>query len=349
MQPLGVIGGVLDRHSREIAEQHRLPGQRERAGDQRLRRDHGGGAGEQDQQEGGRARRHLLVERVPELVLDGRGVAQDQRALPQVAQHECREDEEGPRQANGPDAEMPHVRVERLAAGHDQDDRAEDQHAVESMAEEEGGTMMRREGPEDRRILAEMIDAERRHRGEPGHHHRAEELADIPGPATLDGEQGEEDDARERHDVIRQARADVRQPFHGAEDGDCRRDHAVAIEQGGADHGQERHAGDLAAASRMGPEPVGDDRQQGEDPPLTVVVGLHDEGQILDRDHHDERPEHQREDAEQVGGDEAGLVGAGGQQALLQGVERAGADVAEDHAERAERHRRQAPPVRRRV
>ena len=49
-------------------------------------------------------------------------------------------------------------------------------------------------------------------------------------------------------------------------------------------------------------EAFGDDRQQRENPPFTVVVGTHDEGQVLDRDHHDQRPEHQREDAEQIGG-----------------------------------------------
>ena len=73
--PLGVIRGVLDRHAGEIAEQHRLPGQRERPGNQGLGRDHGGGAREQDQQVGGHARRHQREEGVVERPPDGGGSA----------------------------------------------------------------------------------------------------------------------------------------------------------------------------------------------------------------------------------------------------------------------------------
>ena len=125
------------------------------------------------------------------------------------------------------------------------------------------------------------------------------------------------------------------EPLDGAQDRNRRRDHAVAIEQGGADHGQECHAGDLATLGRTRSESLGDDRQQGENSALAVVVGTHDEDQVLDRDHEDECPEHERQNSEQVGGN-AGVLTSRGVQTLFQGVQRAGANVAEDHAERTE-------------
>jgi hypothetical protein len=48
-----------------------------------------------------------------------------------------------------------------------------------------------------------------------------------------------------------------------------------------------------------------DEREQGEDPPLAVVVGAHDEGQVLHRHDERDRPDHEREGAEHV------RVGAG--------------------------------------
>jgi hypothetical protein len=39
---------------------------------------------------------------------------------------------------------MPHVRIQRLATGDGQNDRAEDQHAMNAVAEEEARPMVRR-------------------------------------------------------------------------------------------------------------------------------------------------------------------------------------------------------------
>jgi hypothetical protein len=67
-----------------------------------------------------------------ERVGDGAGVAQDERPLTEVAEHERREDEGEPRQADGPCAEVAHVGVERLAAGDREHDDAEDGKAPDS-------------------------------------------------------------------------------------------------------------------------------------------------------------------------------------------------------------------------
>src|SRR5207248_3482968 len=80
------------------------------------------------------------------------------------------------------------------------------------------------------------------------------------------------------------------------------------------------------------------ERGQGHDAALAVVVGAEDEPDVLDRHDQRDRPEDHRDDAVDVtrrGSHRAVVDGEDG----LDGVERAGADVAEDDAERAERQR----------
>jgi hypothetical protein len=82
-----------------------------------------------------------------------------------------------------------------------------------------------------------------------------------------------------------------------------------------------------------------DKRHQGQDPALAVVVGPHDEQQVLDADDDDQRPENEREDTEDVRlGD--GQFMAVATERLPEGVERAGADVAVHDPERAESEER---------
>ena len=76
-------------------------------------------------------------------------------------------------------------------------------------------------------------------------------------------------------------------------------------------------------------------RQQREDAALAVVVGPHDEDQVLDRDDDDQRPEDQRQHAEDVGRASTAMR-VRAVEALAQRVQRAGADVAVDDAERRE-------------
>ena len=81
----------------------------------------------------------------------------------------------------------------------------------------------------------------------------------------------------------------------------------------------------------------GDERQ---DPALALVVGAQHEGDIFDRDDDRQRPEDQRQHAEHLLG--RGRRAAGrGMQRLAQRIDRAGADVAIDDAERAEHQQRQ--------
>ena len=73
-----------------------------------------------------------------------------------------------------------------------------------------------------------------------------------------------------------------RRALDGGEHRDGRGDHAVAVEERGAEQA-EQHEDPPAAAH--GWTSRGDQRGEREDPALAVVVGPHDEGQVLEGDH----------------------------------------------------------------
>jgi hypothetical protein len=133
----------------------------------------------------------------------------------------------------------------------------------------------------------------------------------------------------------------VLQAFDGREHRDGRRDDAVAIEQRRPDHAEEEdHHRALAAGfakSLLGQS------HQGQGPALALVVGAHEEDDVLDRHEQGHGPEDQRHHAQHrmLGRRRAARMG----QSLAQGVERAGADVAEHHADRAKGHGDEAVPL----
>ena len=69
---------------------------------------------------------------------------------------------------------------------------------------------------------------------------------------------------------------------------------------------------------------------QGHDAAFALVAGAQNEQHVLERHHPEQRPEDQREDAQHALGVDSHAVMPG--EHLLEGVERAGADVAVDHA-----------------
>ena len=78
--------------------------------------------------------------------------------------------------------------------------------------------------------------------------------------------------------------------------------------------------------------------QERQNAALSLVVRLHDEGEVLHGDDCDERPDDEREDAQDVV--VRGRDGVFPFDAFFDGVERARADVAENDAERADDQRR---------
>jgi hypothetical protein len=71
--------------------------------------------------------------------------------------------------------------------------------------------------------------------------------------------------------------------------------------------------------------------QQGDDAAFATIVGPQDEDAVLDRDDDDQRPQDEGQDPKHHLRRQATMAGSMG--GFLQGVEWAGADVAEDHTQ----------------
>jgi hypothetical protein len=124
--------------------------------------------------------------------------------------------------------------------------------------------------------------------------------------------------------------------FHGAEHRDRRRDQPVAVQQGGAEHPEGDGGGGDPSQTLAAPRsralllPRDEQGGEGENAALTVIVGAHHEGQVLDRDDDHERPEHDRGDAVGARRVDVEIVVL---ERLAHGVQRARADVAVDDPE----------------
>ena len=156
-----------------------------------------------------------------------------------------------------------------------------------------------------------------------------------PAPFLLHHEQPDQDDDGQRHHGRRQRRRVDLEAFDRAQHRDRRRDGAVAVEQGGADQSDDQKLG--APGSRLGVAGR-QQRQQRHDAAFAAVVGAQDQQRVFERNDQDQRPQDQRHHAEDRLRRERPAMG-GGLGRFLQRIERAGADVAIDDAERADRGR----------
>ena len=174
--------------------------ERERAADQRLRRD--------DRRRASRARpaRRSAAPRGT-IAKNGfaasRGIGEHERALPKYASKSDGKTRQSHASRIGLRAEVAHVRVERLAAGDREHDRAEHEEARACRDAAKKRTAWRGiDRAEDARVLARCarapsppIDEE------PDDHHRPEEAADALGSALWIAKRPTQDRARDRDDV----------------------------------------------------------------------------------------------------------------------------------------------------
>ena len=316
---------VNDLHARRIAELDALLCQRERARDQRLRRDDRRRRGDDEQ---GPLER-IGCQEIKRVACRG-GLAQQQRALAKVVEQESREHGGEPRDANGPLAEMPHVGIQRLRTRHRQYHGAEGKKPGDAVVAKEQHTVPRIGRRQHARRRHDRADAECGDRHEPHQHDRPERRAYSGRPEPLHHEQREENDQRDRHHDVREGRVPDLESFHGAEHRNGRCDHAVSVQQRGAEQseGDERESPTLVVGPAL---LLKQQRQQGEDSSLAPVVRTQNEHDVLDTDHQHQRPENQGKYAENVlwrWRDAVFLL-----EALTQGVQRARADVAIDDAE----------------
>jgi hypothetical protein len=154
---------------------------------------------------------------------------------------------------------------------------------------------------------------------------------------ALHAVQDHQHDDGQRHHVVRQRRRGHFQALDRAQHRDRRRDHAVAVEHGGAEDADDHQR---ITPARVARDRVQRERHQGHDAALAAVVGAQHQGHVFQRHDHRQAPEDQGHDAEQVGRSQRQAVG--GVEDGLECVQRARADVAVDDADRSQGQRRKA-------
>ncbi|KAG1196020.1 hypothetical protein G6F35_013076 [Rhizopus arrhizus] len=150
----------------------------------------------------------------------------------------------------------------------------------------------------------------------------------------LDRKQRHQHDQRDRHHPPVQRMRHDPDAFQCRQHGDRGRDHAVAIEQRRAKNAQhDQHPAHLAftIAHRQ--------LQQRQRTAFAAVVGAQHQRHVLQGHHHHQHPEQDGQHAQQMRRLQVGMH-AQARQAGAQGVQRAGADVAIHHAQRAHDERR---------
>ncbi len=253
--------------------------------------------------------------------------------MPEIVQREAGQHDREPGQPNGPAAEVAHVGIHRLAAGHGQEYRAQDGEAGRwRCVQEVGQGVKRADGGEHLRLARDTAEAEDGEHHEPGEHHRSEDAADEPCPAPLHEEQADQDGEGEGHHRRGEpGRVDL-EALDRAQHRDRRRDRPVAIEQRRSDQAKDQKR--AAPAARRGVAHAEDGKHR-DDAALPAIVGAQDQDRVFERDDDDERPQDERENAENSL--RRGRVASRGSPGRFpEGVERAGADVAIDDAKRAQ-------------
>ena len=318
-------GGVPDFEARQQAELHRLPRQGIGTRDDGLARDRRGSRGEDDQRQAHRFRRQQ-IERIGER----RRVGQDQRALPEIIQQQRRQDEQEPRRLDRLAAEMPEVGVERLRPGHDQEDGTERNQPDEVMVRDEREPVPRVDRVQHRRIVGDVNGADHRHHQEPEHGDRRKQRRYARRAVRLHREQRHQNDDRERQDERREVGLHDPEALDRRHDRERRRDQRRAIEHRRADDAEAEHQRRAPAERAEG------ERHQRERAALPVVVGAQQDKNVFAGDDDDQRPDNERQDAEDDVASEHALDADGGVDRFAECVERAGADVAVDDADAAE-------------
>ncbi len=138
-----------------------------------------------------------------------------------------------------------------------------------------------------------------------------------------------EDDHRRRQDERREFGVDLLEPFERGEHRNRGRDDRVAAEQRRARHAEQEDDRRALAQRDLG------QRLQRQNAAFALVVRLHQEQHVFRRHDDQQRPDDQRHDADDLTDAEAGVLEMA--ERGLQRVERAGADVAEHDADRAQR------------
>lgn len=276
-----------------------------------------------------------------ESVADRLRVAQNKTALAEIIQQQCRQRQAIPGEQDRFAPKMTDIGEERLGSRDRQNHGAQHVIAGDAVAEQEADGIERVERDQNGRAMHQPDQTQHADGDEPQAHDRAEHLPHPIGATRLEEKQSNQDAGGERHDErLKNARRDI-EPLDRREHRDRRRDHAIAIQHRRAEqHDKHQHIGPARPAVDVAPglrialvflqQPEYRERA-----PLAVMIGAEDEREIFDAYHQNHRPEDQRDDADH----RYMILRELGRflKTRRHHIQPVGADIAEHHADGAER------------
>ena len=286
-------GRVDDLEAGQEPQLHGLLRQRESARDDGLACDDGRHGGEDHQRRLEHVRRHH-----EERIFRGFGMRQHHGALAEIVQCEARQDQPGPRHGNRFAPEVAHIGIERLGACHREEHRAKDDEAQHLMRQQEHHGVVRAERVEDcKTVLHDVIDAKRAERDEPYETDGPEKTTDNRGAFFLNQEETDQQRQGDRKDEGFDA---TFQFGNDCKAFDCRENRYGR----GQECIAEKHAGaadrDQEEEGRAPSDRALDQGHERERAAFSAVVEPGQHQHVFHRDHDDQRPDHQRDDAEYI-------------------------------------------------
>ena len=200
--------------------------------------------------------------------MDRAGVTQQQCALAEVVQQQCRPHEQQPAAGDRLTTKVSEIGIQRLATRDTQKYGAKDGERHERMSVQQLECITWINGDQHFRGLQDGVDAERGEDDEPRHHDRTKGATDACRAVLLNHEQGEQNSEGERYDNRLEGGRQKFKAFHGAQHRDGGGDDPVAKKQRTTDESHDRQRScdlKVGACQRQ--------LREGENAAFTVVVG----------------------------------------------------------------------------
>ena len=171
---------------------------------------------------------------------------------------------------------MAHVRVQRLGTGHAQKYTPQHQESLVTVAQQVAHAEQRIEAGENHRVPGNSPDSQHADGQKPKRHDRAEGAPDPRSSHGLYREQQQQDDHRGRQYVSTQRRYRDVQSLERRQHRNRRRDGAITVDERGTEQPDRDDERPLVLLDRQ-------QRHEGENAALAVVVDAHGDADVLDR------------------------------------------------------------------
>ena len=234
---------------------------------------------------------------------------------------------------------MPEIGIERLSTRDSEEDSPQRHEADQPVVHQEVHGMKRVETHQHPGMIEDVIKARHGEAQEPEQRDGAEEGRHPCRSLRLHEEQRDDDRKRNGHHIGLEGRCDDLEALDRREHRDRRRDDGIAIEQCCPDHAQHREPCDRLAHGALR------QRHQRECAALPLIVGIEQDQHVFDGNDENQRPQDEREHAQHHGLAHSAIGAHGRRHRFAEGIERAGADVAVDDADRANGEHHEAWPA----